>query len=90
MKTRTIGETIQCLYQTTLPIDFHESEIYKSLVSAALTLATYPNEYAYTHFQKCVWKTYGYLQCKVEFKRINAKGEGQIRIFLSRLDEHFA
>jgi hypothetical protein len=94
MKTRTIGETIQCLHETVLPIEFTRTGLYRSLVASALTCANHPSEHTYQHFQRSLWKIYGYLEAKIEgegrSRSYNEKSEAKIRIFLSRLESFFA
>ena len=94
MKTRTIGETIQCLHETVLPIEFTRTGLYKSLLSSALTYASYPSEHTHRHFERCLWKVYGYLEAKIEgegrSRSYNVKSEEKVRLFLSRLESFFA
>ena len=94
MKTRTIDETIQCLHETVLPIEFTRTAIYKSILSSAITLASFPGEHTHKHFERSLWKAYGYLEAKIEgegkSRRYNEASEGQVRIFLYRLESFFA
>ena len=91
MKTRSVYEAVQCLNETELHCSFVAGQMYKSLESSVLILADHPSEHTYKHFQKCLWKTYGWIEGKNDCaKPMSKKTEGQIRILLSRLESFFA